>query len=143
MVGRATLTTDSSMKEMVEPRMVAASTQNLLVAAQSGAARTDWIAPSSQGRALGLITVYRDFRENSAIRAVVSGSRKLATVMSVSISMARRRSTAATWLSARFIARSERCESEQLVGHSVRLRHQPASGTTRQATPFSSNVLAS
>src|ERR1700724_2169062 len=56
MAGSATLTTDSSTKAMVEPRMVAARIQNFLLATQVGSGRTDRIAASSQGIAFGLIT---------------------------------------------------------------------------------------
>src|SRR5258708_26576242 len=53
--GSATLTTDSSTNAMVEPRMVTARTQNFCRATQFGSGRTERIAASSQGRALGLI----------------------------------------------------------------------------------------
>src|SRR5580704_3377268 len=53
--GSATLTTDSSTNAMVEPRMVTARTQNFWRATQVGSGRTDRIAASSQGLALGLI----------------------------------------------------------------------------------------
>src|SRR5262245_66157313 len=44
---------------MAEPRMVTARTQRLLAAAQIGSVRTDRMAPSSHGPALGLITPHR------------------------------------------------------------------------------------
>jgi hypothetical protein len=53
-VGSATFTTDSSIYEIVDARMVTASTHGFALAVQSVPGRTARIAASSQGRALGL-----------------------------------------------------------------------------------------
>src|SRR5580692_2582098 len=53
--GSATLTTDSSIKAMLEPRIVTANTHGLVLAALLRAATVARIAASSHGCALGLI----------------------------------------------------------------------------------------
>src|SRR6202023_3074701 len=49
MAGRATVTTEPSMKAMLEPRMVAAKTHGRARSAQPDASAAAWITPSSQG----------------------------------------------------------------------------------------------
>src|SRR5580704_14068687 len=53
--GSAMLTTDSSIKAMLDARMAATNTHGLALEAQSGSTRVDLIAASSHGPALRLI----------------------------------------------------------------------------------------
>src|ERR1700723_2553553 len=54
--GSATLTTDSSILDVAEAKIVANKTHDFCRAVQSAAARVERMTPSSQGAAFGLIT---------------------------------------------------------------------------------------
>src|ERR1700730_12421591 len=49
MAGRATVTTEPSMKAMLEPRMVTANTHGRARSAQPDVSTAPWMTPSSQG----------------------------------------------------------------------------------------------